>query len=145
MSNLEGIDAAKQAAEELWLNVLSHFDDETLHQKFVGYCTITHQLPLAAEKYKSYREENGDSPIVDRYMKAILMNAQFQYLPDRVKETPSEQKGALSRLLTSALLLASGFVLIVCWFSFPALRIFLVMMLVIFVGYKIQRYFNTSK
>ena len=145
MSNLEGIDAAKQAAEELWLNVLSHFDDETLHQKFVGYCTTTHQLPLAAEKYKSYREENGDSLIVDRYMKAILMNAQFQYLPDRVKETPSEQKGALSRLLTSALLLVSGFVLIVYWFSFPALRIFLVMMLVIFVGYKIQRYFNTSK
>ena len=145
MSELEEIDAAKRVAEELWLKVLSDIDNETLHQKFIGYCTTTHQLPLAGEKYKSYREEKGDSPIIDKCMKKIQINAQFQYLPDRGKEKDAAQKGRLSRLLTSALLLMAGFVLIVSWFSFPALRVFLVMIVVILVGYKIYSYFNTSK
>ncbi|MCK5185524.1 MAG: hypothetical protein KAR43_00235 [Deltaproteobacteria bacterium] len=145
MSELETIDSAKRAVEELWLKVLSDFDNETLHQKFIGYCTTTHQLPLAGEKYKSYREEKGDSPIIDKCMKKIQINAQFQYLPDRGKERDAVQKGRLSRLLTSALLLMAGFVLIVSWLSFPALRVFLLMIVLILVGYKIYSYFNTSK
>ena len=145
MSELKEIDAAKRVAEELWLKVLSDFDNETLHQKFIGYCTTTHQLPLAGEKYKSYREEKGDSPIIDKCMKKIQINAQFQYLPDRGKEKDAAQKGGLSRLLTSALLLMAGFVLIVSWFSFPALRVFLLMIVVILMGYKLYSYFNTSK
>jgi hypothetical protein len=145
MSELETIDSAKRAVEELWLKVLSDFDNETLHQKFIGYCTTTHQLPLAGEKYKSYREEKGDSPIIDKSMKKIQINAQFQYLPDRGKEKDAAQKGRLSRLLTSALLLMAGFVLIVSWFSFPALRVFLLMIVLILVGYKIYSYFNTSR
>jgi hypothetical protein len=145
MSEPEEIDAAKRAAEELWLKVLSDFDNETLHQKFIGYCTTTHQLPLAGEKYKSYREEKGDSPIIDKCMKKIQINAQFQYLPDRGKERDAVQKRRLSRLLISALLLMAGFVLIVSWLSFPALRVFLLMIVVILVGYKIYSYFNTSK
>jgi len=145
MSEPEEIDAAKRAAEELWLKVVSDIDNETLHQKFIGYCTTTHQLPLAGEKYKSCREEKGDSPIIDKCMKKIQINAQFQYLPDRGKERDAAQKGTLSRLLTSVLLLMAGFVLIVSWFSFPALRVFLVMIVVILVGYKIYSYFNTSK
>jgi len=145
MSELKEIDAAKRVAEELWLKLLSDFDNETLHQKFIGYCTTTHQLPLAGEKYKSYREEKGDSPTIDKSMKKIQINAQFQYLPDRGKERDAAQKGRLSRLLTSALLLMAGFVLIVSWFSFPALRVFLLMIVVILVGYKLYSYFNTSK
>lgn len=145
MSKPEEMDAAKRAAEDLWLNILSDFDDETLHQKFIGYCTTTHQLPLAGEKYRSYREEKGDSPIVDKCIKKILMNAQFQYLPDRGKGKAGVQKGTFSRLLTTALLLMTGFVLIVSWFSFPTLRIFLVMIVLILVSYKIYSYFNTSK
>ena len=145
MSELKEIDAAKRVAEELWLKLLSDFDNETLHQKFIGYCTTTHQLPLAGEKYKSYREEKGDSPTIDKSMKKIQINAQFQYLPDRGKERDAAQKGRLSRVLTSALLLMAGFVLIVSWFSFPALRVFLLMIVVILVGYKLYSYFNTSK
>ena len=145
MNKPEEMDAAKRAAEELWLNILSDFNDEALHQKFIGYCTTTHQLPLAGEKYKSYREERGDSPIVDKCMRKILMNAQFQYLPDKGKERAAVQKGTFSRLLTSALLLTTGFVLIISWFSFPALRIFLVMIVLFLLSYTIYSYFNTSK
>jgi len=145
MSELEEIDAARRAAEELWLKVLSDFSNETLHQKFIGYCATTHQLPLAGGKYKSYREEKGDSPMIDICLKKILINAQFQYLPDRGKERDAVQKGTLSRLLTSALLLMAGFVLIVSWFSFPVLRVYLMMIVLILVGYKIYSYFNTSR
>ena len=57
VATFKGSNGAKKAAEELWLKILSDFDNETLHQKFIEYCTTTHQLPLAGEKYKAYREK----------------------------------------------------------------------------------------
>ena len=130
---------AKKAAEELWLKILSDFDNETLHQKFIEYCTTTYQLPLAGEKYKAYREEKGDSELLEKCMKRIVISAQFQYLPDREKgETPAK-KGLASRLFTSALLLSVGSALITLWISFPAIRIFLLMILAVLLGYAVYR------
>ena len=138
-ATFKGSNGAKKAAEELWLKILSDFDNETLHQKFIEYCTTTYQLPLAGEKYKAYREEKGDSPLVEKCMKRIVISAQFQYLPDREKgETPAK-KGLASRLFTSALLLTVGSALITLWISFPALRIFLLMILAVFLGYAVYR------
>lgn len=139
MSESKQSDSAKQVAEELWLKVLSNFDNEALHQKFIDYCTTTHQLPLAGEKYKTYRKEKGDSPLIDTCMKKILLSAQFQYLPHREKESSATEKRLVSRLLTSALLLITGFILILLWISFPALRIFLLIIFVILLFYAIYR------
>ena len=128
---------AKKAAEELWLKILSDFDNETVHQKFIDYCTTTHQLPFAGEKYKAYREEKGDSELVEKCMKRIVISAQFQYLPDREKgETPAK-KGLASRLVTSALLLLVGSALITLWISFPDIRIYLLMILAVLLGYAV--------
>ena len=138
-ATFKGSNGAKKAAEELWLKILSDFDNETLHQKFIEYCTTTYQLPLAGEKYKAYREEKGDSPLVEKCMKRIVISAQFQYLPDREKgETPAK-KGLASRLFTSALLLTVGSALITLWISFPAIRIFLLMILAVLLGYAVYR------
>ena len=138
-ATFKGSNGAKKAAEELWLKILSDFDNETLHQKFIEYCTTTYQLPLAGEKYKAYREKKGDSPLVEKCMKRIVISAQFQYLPDREKgETPAK-KGLASRLFTSALLLSVGSALITLWISFPALRIFLLMILAVLLGYAVYR------
>jgi len=139
MSAFKESDNANHAAEELWLKVLSDFDDEALHQKFIDYCSTTHQLPLAGEKYKTYREQKGDSPLIDKCIKKILLSAQFQYLPHRGEERSATKKGLSSRLLTSALLLMTGFILILLWISFPALRNFLLMILLILLVYAIYR------
>ena len=139
VATFKGSNGAKKAAEELWLKILSDFDNETLHQKFIEYCTTTHQLPLAGEKYKAYREEKGDSPLVEKCMKRIVISAQFQYLPDREKGEYPAKKGLASRLFTSVLLLSVGSALITLWISFPALRIFLLMILAVFLGYAVYR------
>ena len=138
MNELDLGNGAKKGAEELWLKILSDFDNETLHQKFIDYCTTTYQLPLAGEKYKAYREEKGDTPLIERCMKRIVVSAQYQYLPDR-EERSAVQKGSSFRLLTSLLLLVTGFILILLWIVFPALRIFLLMILAVFLGYAVYR------
>lgn len=135
---MSAFEERKRAAEELWLKVLNDFDNEVLHQKFIDYCTTTHQLPLAGEKYKAYREEKVDSPLIDKYMKKIVISTQFQYLPNR-EERSTTKKGLSSRLFTSALLLSAGSSLILLWISFPVLRTFILMILVIFLGYAVYR------
>ena len=83
-ATFKGSNGAKKAAEELWLKVLSDFDNETLHQKFIEYCATTDQLPLAGENYKAYRDEKEDSPIIEKYIKRIVISAQLHHLPDCV-------------------------------------------------------------
>ena len=138
-ATFKGSNGAKKAAEELWLKILSDFDNETLHQKFIEYCTTTYQLPLAGEKYKTYREERGDSPLIEKCVKRIVVSTQFQYLPDRERGESPAKKGLASRLFTSALLLSVGSALITLWISFPALRIFLLMILAVLLGYAVYR------
>ena len=130
--------SAREAAEDLWIKVLNDFNNETMHQQFIDFCTTTHQLPLAGEKYKAYREEKGDTPLIEKYMKRIVISAQYHYLPDREGRSAT-QKGSYSRLLTSMILLVTGVILILLWVSFPAIRIFLLMILVILLGYIVYR------
>ena len=138
-ATFKGSNGVKKAAEELWLKILSDFDNETLHQKFIEYCTTTYQLPLAGEKYKTYREERGDSPLIEKCMKRVVVSTQFQYLPDKERGESPAKKGLASRLFTSALLLLVGSALITLWISFPALRIFLLMILAVLLGYAVYR------
>ena len=104
MNTLEESGGAQQAAEELWLKILGDFNNESLHQKFIDYCATTNQLPLAGKKYKSYKEEKGDSPLIEKCMKKILVNAQLRYLPDREKGEAASQRSTASRLFTTLLL-----------------------------------------
>ena len=131
-------DSAKRAAEEMWESVTNDFQNRELHQKFIDFCTTTQQLPFAGEKYKIYRKENGESPIIDECMKKILVSAQLKYLPTREGEG-SETKSPFSRLFSSMLLLLAGFVLIFLWISFPAARVFILVGGVMLVGYAIYR------
>ena len=138
MNKYEVGGSAREAAEDLWIKVLSDFNSETLHQKFIDFCTTTHHLPLAGEKYKAYREEKGDSPLIEKYMKRIVISAQYHYLPDREGRSATQQ-GRSSRLLTSMILLITGFCVILLWMSFPAVRIFLLMIVVVLLGYVVYR------
>jgi hypothetical protein len=71
-------------------------------------------------------------------MKKIVISAQYQYLPDREAGTITA-KGASSRLLTSVLLLVTGFILIFLWLSFPVLRVFLLVIVIILLVYAIYK------
>ena len=124
MSGDSGGDTVKQVAEKLWLSVLSDFDNESVHNTFIQYCTATQQLSLAGEKYKNYRELKGDTPLIEDCMEKVVLNAQLQCLPGRGKERAAG-RGPVSRLFASLLFLMVGLVLVVSWISFPALRLVL--------------------
>ena len=138
MSVSQERDSAEQAAKELWRTVTDDFENKTLHQKFIDFCTTTQQLPFAGEQYRAYREKNGESPLIDECMKKILVSAQLQYLPHRGSEK-SGTRSPLSRLFSSTLLLLTGFLLIFLWISFPSVRVFIFVGGVILVGYLFYR------
>jgi len=119
-----GADTVKQVAEKLWLSVVSDFDNESVHNTFIQYCTATQQLALAGEKYKSHRDQNGDTPLIDNCMKKVVLNDQVQCLLDRDRERAAG-KGPLSRLFVCLLFLMGGLALVVFWISYPALRLLL--------------------
>ena len=122
MSGVNEDDRVSTTAEELWLKVLKDCDNETVHHAFIDFCTATRQLPLAGEKYRTYREQKGNTPLIDRCMKKIVLSAQVSYLPDGQK-TRTAQRGPFSRLLTAVLFLMSGFIIVALWVSFPGVRI----------------------
>ena len=134
-----GGNTVKQVAEKLWLSVVSDFDNESVHNTFIEYCTATQQLPLAGEKYKSYRELKGDTPLIENCMKKVVINAQLQCLPDRDRERAAGRR-PLSRLLVSLLFLTAGLVLVVFWSSYPALRLVSLVCAAIWVGVIFYRF-----
>jgi hypothetical protein len=119
-----GGDTVKQVAEKLWLSVVSDFDNESVHNTFIQYCTATKQLPLAGEKYKSYGDQNGGTPLIENCMKKVVLNVQLQCLPDR-DMMHAAGRGPLSRLLVCLLFLMGGLALVVFWISYSALRLFI--------------------
>jgi hypothetical protein len=114
-------DTVKQVAEQLWLSVVSDFENEAVHNTFIEYCSATQQLSLAGEKYKSYRDEKGDSPLIESCMKKIVIHAQSRCLPDSQQDRIFA-RGPVPRLIGSLFFLIVGFFLIFCWISYPALR-----------------------
>jgi hypothetical protein len=134
-----GGNTVKQVAEKLWLSVVSDFDNESVHNTFIEYCTATQQLPLAGEKYKSYRELKGDTPLIENCMKKVVINAQLQCLPDRDRERGAGRR-PLSRLLVSLPFLIAGLVLAVFWISYPALRLISLVCAAILGGFIFYRF-----
>jgi len=118
---LEG-DRVRKAAEELWGTVLEDFDNETVHNAFIEYCIATRQLSLAGEKYRTCREQKGNTLFIDTCIKRIVLSAQAYYLPDRKKERAAK-RSSFSRLFAALLFLLSGFITVALWISFPDLRI----------------------
>jgi len=114
-------DNVKQVAEKLWLSVLSDFENEAVHNTFIQYCSATQQLSLAGEKYKSYREEKGDSPLIESCMKKIVVHAQSHCLPDSHKDG-AFARGPIPRLIVCLFFLMAGFFLVFVWIAYPALR-----------------------
>ena len=141
MSAVNEDDRARTTAEELWRTVLKDFDNETVHHAFIDFCTATRQLPLAGAKYRTYREQKGNTPLINRCMKKIVLSAQVSYLPDGQKARAA-QRGPFSRLLTAVLFLMSGFIIVAFWVSFPDARagIFICTAMLLAVGvYQIRR------
>lgn len=121
MGTVNEDDRASNAAEELWLKVLKDCDNETVHHAFIDYCIATRQLPLAGAKYKMYREEKGNTLLIDTCMNKIVLSAQVAYLP-KGQKARATQRGPFARLFTTALFLMSGCIIVALWLSFPDLR-----------------------
>jgi hypothetical protein len=105
MSTVNEDDRVRNVAEGLWLKVLKDFDNETVHTVFIDYCIATHQLPRAGANYRTYREQKGNTLLIDTCMKKIVLSALF----------------------AAALFLMSGCIAVALWIAFPALRIVLLM------------------
>ena len=141
MSTVHEDNRVGTAAEKLWLKVLKDFDNETAHHAFIDFCTATRQLPLAGEKYRTYREQKGESPLIDRCMKRIVLSAQVSYLSDGQKARAA-QHSPFTRLLTAVLFLLSGVIIAGLFVSFPDARVSIFMgaaMLVAVGVYQIRR------
>ena len=139
MNGEGGGDTVKQVAEKLWLSVVSDFENESVHNTFIQYCTATQQLSLAGEKYKGYRELKGDTPLIENCMKKVVINTQLQCLPDRDRERAAD-RSPLSRLIVSLLFLTAGLVLVVFWISYPALRLVSLVCAAILGGFIFYRF-----
>jgi hypothetical protein len=139
MNGDSGGDTVKQVAEKLWLSVVSDFDNESVHNTFIQYCTATHQLPLAGEKYKSYREQKGDSPLIENCINKVVVSAQLQCLPDKEKGSAAG-RGPLSRLFVCLLFLITGFFLVVFWLSYPAFRLLFIVGVALLAGIIFYRF-----
>ena len=122
MDTVDENDRVSNAAEELWLTVVKDFDNEAVHHAFIDYCIATRQLPLAGAKYRTYRDHEGNTPLIDTCMKKIVFSAQVSYLPDGHKARAT-QRGPFTRLFTALLFLMSGCITVALWISFPDLRI----------------------
>ena len=134
-------DNVKQVAEQLWLSVLSDFENEAVHNTFIQYCSATQQLSLAGEKYKSYREEKGELPLIESCMKKIVIHAQSHCLPDSHKER-SFARGPVPRFIVCLFFLMVGFFLVFVWISYPALRFVFLLAVIILGGvmfYRLKR------
>ena len=138
MDSDSGVDAVKQVAEQLWLSVLSDFDNAAAHNSFIQYCAATKQLPLAGQKYKSYREQKGDSPLIDNCMKKIVVHAQAHCLAENDKDRAAK-RGPLPRFLASLLFLIAGFILVVLWISYPSSRNGFLVLVAIVAGVLLYR------
>ena len=137
--NLDGeADAVKQVAEKLWLSVLGDFDNEAAHNTFIQYCAATQQLSLAGEKYKNYKEQKGDSPLVENCMQKLLVHAQAHCLPE--KGRVGAAGSPLPRFLVSILFLIAGFILVVFWISYPSFRTILLVCMAITAGFLLYRF-----
>lgn len=132
-------DTVKQVAEQLWLSVLSDFENEAVHNTFIEYCSATQQLSLAGEKYKSYKEEKGDSPLIESCMKKIVIYAQRHCLPDTHKDR-AFIRGPVPRFIVCLFFLLVGFSLVLFWISYPALRFVFLLALIILGGFLLYRF-----
>jgi hypothetical protein len=137
-SNDKG-DTVKQVAEQLWLSVIRDFENEAVHNTFIQYCSATQQLSLAGDKYKSYREEKGDSPLIESCMKKIVIHAQSHCLPDSHKDR-AFARGAIPRIIVCLLFLMVGFSLVVAWISYPSLRFVFLLAAMILGGFLFYRF-----
>ena len=45
--------------EELWANVLAHWNDERAHTAFLEHCRVTRQLDVAARRYRHEAQPGG--------------------------------------------------------------------------------------
>jgi hypothetical protein len=134
-------DNVKQVAEQLWRSVLSDFENEAVHNTFIQYCSATQQLSFAGEKYKSYREAKGDSPLIESCMKKIVIHAQSHCLPDSQRNR-TFARGPVPRLIVCLFFLMVGIFLVFVWISYPALRFVFLLAVIILGGvmfYRLKR------
>jgi hypothetical protein len=122
MDTVDENDRVRNAAEALWLKVVKDFDNEAVHHAFIDYCIATRQLPLAGAKYRTYRDHEGNTPLIDTCMKKIVLSAQVSYLPDG-HNARATQRGPFTRFFTALLFLMSGCIIVALWISFPNVRI----------------------
>ena len=129
----------QQVAEQLWRSVLSDFENEAVHNTFIEYCSATQQLSLAGEKYKSYREKKGDSPLIESCMKKIVIHAQSHCLPDSYRDHVFARR-TVPRFIVCLFFLLVGFSLVFVWISYPALRFVFFLALIILGGFLFYRF-----
>ena len=139
MGSNDKADNVKQVAEQLWLSVLTDFENEAVHNTFIEYCAATQQLSLAGEMYKRYREEKGDSPLMESCLKKIVIHVQSHCLPKSHEDHAFAGRPA-PRFIVCLFFLLVGFSLVFVLISYPALRFVFLLALIVLGGFLFYRF-----
>lgn len=93
--------------DAVWAEVRARWDEQEIHDTFLGYCSQVDRLPLAAAYYRSARDEPERTERADAQLKKIgaLALAQVAALP---RTEPAER----SVVLWIVMIVSVGFLLV---------------------------------
>ena len=92
--------------DDLWANVLEHWDDDAAHASFIAYCQASKRLGSAAEKYRpialgdeAYRSQAGRAEAAKKRLAAI---ATLAVMDLQATATPADAARRPLRWITAA-------------------------------------------
>lgn len=91
----------------VWDNVLSDWEDEALHEKFLQYCALQDLFEFAASCYREELVSRANDELGQQMLNRIIMMAQSRYL-DPIETTDTKEKTDRWKLYIILILLVLG-------------------------------------
>jgi len=99
-----------QKLDQVWQEVLTHWTNEAIHQKFMDSCQREQNLPFASLRYKKVLEADPHSEIALRMQKKIqeMVMSSFLSATALAADQPSQSKAMLIVTVVTASMLIVG-------------------------------------
>jgi hypothetical protein len=92
--------ASSKVMEDMWTEVISDYENNEKHEKFISQALKEKKLPYASQQYKKMIDTNGSDEIASKMIAKIINVATLTYVPPFRKEPPKS-----TRWLTTSILL----------------------------------------
>lgn len=98
--------------EEKWKMILDNFENNQIHDDFIGLCLKRNNLGFASEKYKELLAQRPNDPIIKKMQERIISLAGFTYLATSSQDEKPKPKwvsfsGLAMALATSLVILGA--------------------------------------